>query len=64
MFNNNLYNLINQLTVEHKSLWRIKSDYMKDAKNSPEAKKFWASLAKDKEMHIKELAQIIKKNMK
>lgn len=64
MFNNNLYNLINQLTVEHKSLWRIKSDYMKDAKSSPEAKKFWSKLAEDKEMHIKELAQIIKKNMK
>ena len=64
MFNNNLYNLINQLTVEHKSLWRIKNDYMKDAKSSPEAKKFWSKLAEDKEMHIKELAKIIKKNMK
>jgi hypothetical protein len=64
MFENNVYNLMMQVTVEHVSLWRIKDDYMKDAKSSTEAKKFWSKLAKDKEMHIKELAEIIKKNMK
>lgn len=64
MLDNNVYNLMMQLTEEHKSLWRITNDYVKDAKKSPEAKKFWTKLAEDKEEHIKELSKLIKKEMK
>ncbi|MCA9353323.1 hypothetical protein KC842_00435 [Candidatus Nomurabacteria bacterium] len=64
MFKNNLYNLMMQLTVEHTSLWRIKKEYMKDAKGDAKATAFWKKMAKDKEMHIKELHELVKKNMK
>ncbi len=64
MFENNLYNLMMQVTVEHVSLWRIKDDYMKDAKKSPEVKKFWMKMIHDKETQIKELKALIKKEMK
>jgi len=64
MLDNNTYNLMIQLTEEHKSLWRIKKDYMKDSSKSKEAKAFWTKMVKDKENHIKELAALIKKHMK
>lgn len=64
MENNNLYNLMGQLTQESKSLWRIKKNYLKDAVKSPASKKFWSILAKDKEAHIKDLKALIKKEMK
>lgn len=61
---NNLYNLMMQMTVEHRSLWRIKTDYIKDSKNRAETKRFWQKMIKDKEAHIKELKALIKKNLK
>lgn len=64
MVDNNLYNLMMQMTQEHKSLWRIKKDYLKDAKSSKELKTFWSKMVKDKEDHIKELKALIKKTMK
>ena len=63
MVNNNLYNLMMQMTVEHKSLWRIKDDYIKDASKSPETKKFWKKMIMDKENHILELKNLIKTEM-
>ena len=63
MLNNNLYNLMMQMTVEHLSLWRIKKHYLKDAKNKDE-KKFWNELAKAKEKTLKELNALVKKEMK
>ena len=37
---NDLFNLINQLTQESKSLWRIKDQYQTDAVTE-EQKEFW-----------------------
>lgn len=62
--NNSIYNLVNQLTQENKSLWRIKKNYAKDAGTNKELKAFWAKMAKDKEAHIKELQALIAKHMK
>ena len=64
MLNNNFYNLIRQLTQESCSLWRIKNKYMKDAKDSPESKKFWEKLKCDKEEHIVDLKELIKEELK
>jgi len=33
MLDNHIYNLLLQATEEHKSLWRIKNEYKKDAGN-------------------------------
>ncbi|MEK7642865.1 MAG: hypothetical protein AAB372_00205 [Patescibacteria group bacterium] len=52
-----------QITEEHKSLWRIKNEYMKDASKASDCKVFWVKLAKDKETHIKELEKLIRKHM-
>ena len=60
---NDLFNLINQLTQESKSLWRIKSVYKKDAKGA-EQKSFWAKVEKEKMTLVKELQARIKKEMK
>jgi hypothetical protein len=41
LLDNNAYNLLMQLTQEHKTLWRIKNKYKKDAKACSECKEFW-----------------------
>lgn len=61
MFENNLYNLMMQATQEHVSLWRIKNEYLRDAKENSEAKALWESMIKEKETRIQELRELIKK---
>lgn len=63
METNNVYNLLNQLTQESKSLWRIKKNYIKEAKTKA-LKEFWARMVRDKENHIKELKAFIKVELK
>lgn len=63
MENNNIYNLLNQMTQESKSLWRIKKNYVKEAKTK-QMKDFWTKMAKDKESHLKELKALIKTELK
>ncbi|MBD3318346.1 hypothetical protein GF342_00370 [Candidatus Woesearchaeota archaeon] len=64
MLENHVYNLMQQLVEEHKSLWRIKKFYTKDAGKCKDCKAFWAKMKKDKEDHIKELRGLIKKHLK
>ncbi len=64
MFSNHLYDLFCQMTQEHKSLWRIKNMYKKDAKGCKECQAFWKKIEKEKENHIKELERIIKNHIK
>lgn len=63
MKNNNLYNLMTQLTQEARSLWRIKNDYSKDATKSKELKQFWKEVAAEKEILIEDLKAVIKAEM-
>lgn len=63
MLNNHVYNLFIQATQEHKSLWRIKDDYKKDADGCEECTKFWNMIEKDKEKHVAELEAMIKKHI-
>jgi hypothetical protein len=63
MKNNNLYNLMTQLTQEARSLWRIKNDYIKDSSKSKELKQFWTEVAKEKEVLIEDLKAVIKAEM-
>jgi hypothetical protein len=60
MFDNHFYNLMAQIVEEHKSLWRIKNMYKKDASGCKQCQTFWDKLEKDKEDHIRELEVIIK----
>ena len=63
MKNNNLYNLMTQLTQEARSLWRIKNEYKKDAAKNKELAKFWGELVAEKEALIEDLKMIIKIEM-
>lgn len=63
MFDDNLYNLMMQITVEHNSLWRIKKMYKKDAAKCIECLEFWKALEKDKEDHIKRLKELLRKHL-
>lgn len=63
MLNNHVYNLLSQATQEHRSLWRIKDSYKKDAEECAECTAFWAKMEKDKEDHVAELEAMIKKHL-
>lgn len=63
MLNNHSYNLMNQLVQEHKSLWRIKQMYKKDARDCSRCQAFWKKLEVDKENHIQELEGLIKRHL-
>jgi hypothetical protein len=63
MHENHLYNLMSQMVEEHRSLWRIKTCYAKDAGKCAECKEFWKRMEKDKEAHIQELTDLLKKHM-
>lgn len=64
MQKNHVYNLIEQCAQEHKSLWRITSDYIKDAKGNKDEIAFWKKMAKDKAEHVEELERMIAKQLK
>lgn len=63
MFSNHVYNLMHQLVVEQKSLWRMRKFYEDDSGDCDECYKFWEKMIKDKEDHIKEISGILKKHM-
>lgn len=64
MFDNNVYNLMAQMVEEHKSLWRIKNAYIRDAGGCSQCKEFWEKLAKEKEQHITDLTNLLKTHLK
>lgn len=64
MQDNHVYNLMKQYVQEHKSLWRIKRNYLKDAKGHSDATALWRKMVKEKEASIKSLKALIKKNLK
>ncbi len=62
METNNVYNLVNQLTQESKSLWRIANTYIKEA-STDEERAFWEQMAKEKETVVATLKTLIKTNL-
>jgi hypothetical protein len=60
MLENNVYNLMEQITEESKSLWRIRNSYKKDTGGCKECMDFWDKLARDKEEHIRDLEKLIR----
>ncbi len=63
MLDNHVYNLMNQMVQEHKSLWRIKNMYIEDAQDCSSCKEFWQKMAADKEAHIEELERLLKAHL-
>jgi hypothetical protein len=62
MQQNNVHNLMTQLTQEQKSLWRIEKHYVEESGNDEE-KSFWGKMKVDKAEHIEELTALIKKSL-
>ncbi|MEK7106428.1 MAG: hypothetical protein AAB895_03685 [Patescibacteria group bacterium] len=58
MEQNNVYNLMHQLTQESKSLWRIQHNYLNESVTEEE-KTFWIKVAAEKESLIKELRVLL-----
>jgi hypothetical protein len=60
---NNLYNLMLQLTQEQKSIWRVRKYYISDAGNCEECKNFWTKFLQQKEDNVNEIRGLIKKHL-
>lgn len=63
MHDNHVYNLLEQLVTEQKSLWRIKDAYPKDSGGCSECESAWNKLAASKEENIKELTELLKSHL-
>jgi hypothetical protein len=57
MLDNNTYNLVEQLAIENKSLWRIKNNYKNDSSIDTENKNLRNFIEKDKEELVKLLTE-------
>ena len=58
---NNVFNLMNQLVQESKSVWRIKNEYMQEAIGNDELMALWKRLESEKGAAIEEMQKILKK---
>ncbi len=63
MLDNDTYNLMEQLEIENKSLWRIKSSYRKDASKDNESKQLWNLIEKDKEEVVRLLTEKVRERL-
>lgn len=61
MLRNNLFNLMNQLVEESKSLWRIKNEYSAEAVGSDDIMNQWKKMEAEKISNIETLKELIKK---
>jgi len=64
LLEDHLYDLMSQIVQESQSLWRIKKEYKKNASGYGECLAFWEKLEKDKEQHIEDLTNLIRRHLK
>lgn len=63
MIDNVTYNLIEQLEIENKSLWRIQNRYKNDSSMDYESKQFWGLIEKDKEEVVRLLTEKVRERL-
>ncbi len=63
MLDNNTYDLMEQLLVENRSLWRIKNNYKNDSAVDNENKELWNFIEKDKEEIVKLLTEKLRERL-
>jgi len=63
IINNNIYNLMEQLVNENKSLWRIKNNYKNDAADDIEIQEMWNFIERDKRELVKLLTEKLKERL-
>jgi len=60
---NDTYNLMEQLEIESKSLWRIKNNYKNEALTDNESKQLWNFIERDKEKVVRLLTEKIRERL-
>ena len=63
MLDNNTYNLMEQLLIENRSLWRIKNNYKTDSAMDNESKQLWNTIEKEKEELVNILADKLRERL-
>jgi len=61
---NNIYNLMLQITQDQKSIWRMKKYYINDAGSCQECKDFWSRFITQKEENVRIMQDLVKKHLK
>lgn len=61
MLDDHKFDVLNQLSQESKSLWRIQNEYLPDAREAgaTECIEFWERMAEDKQQHIEKLTELL-----
>lgn len=63
MLNNHAYDLLAQLTEEHKSLWRMREMYESDSDRCPQCQEFWQQMEEQKLRNVAELEEMLKNHL-
>jgi hypothetical protein len=63
MLDNDTYNLMEQLEIESRSLWRIENDYKNDASTDNETRQLWNLIEKDKEKIVRILTEKVRERL-
>ena len=63
MLDNDTFNLMEQLEIENKSLWRIKNNYGNDDSMDNESKQLWKLLERDKEEVVRLLTEKVRERL-
>lgn len=63
MLNNHTYDLLVQLTEEHKSLWRMREMYESDSDRCPQCQELWQRLEEQKLRNVSELEELLKSHL-
>ncbi len=63
MLNNHAYDLLAQLTEEHKSLWRMREMYESDSDRCPQCQEMWQRLEEQKLRNVAELEELLKSHL-
>jgi len=61
MLDDHTFDILNQLSQESKSLWRIQNEYLPNAKEAghDECIAFWERMIEDKQAHIQHLSDLL-----
>lgn len=63
MLDDDTYNLMEQLEIENRSLWRIKNSYKNGAVTDNESRKLWSLIEKDKEEVVRLLTEKVRERL-
>ncbi len=63
MLNNHAYDLLAQLTEEHKSLWRMREMYESDSDRCPQCQEMWQRLEEQKLRAVAEMEEMLKNHL-